>query len=431
LRQLALSLSLYFNVIIMLTKVFAYLQTWSLSVLAALLDSLLDVVSQLVLAYTEKHSKRHYRDPNGETSPAAENNEHSREEEPSLGEAEETPLMKPDGSTDMSAKAGNISACTNHPALASELYPAGAARLEPIGVLTCAALMGVASFEVIRESFMTMVAHLSNGNDDAELLTPEKAAYSFWSMFAIVLAKLLLLALCKRAAAATVSGSGAVSINCCGEVEEAVDDGSNTTLIIDGAAGAETTQAQQTVGTGGVVIDSTLDALALDHWNDILSNGVAMLALLCIARFGPSFWYVDPVGAVLISVYIIRSWYLTGKEQIEHLTGRTAPDDFIEEILTLATNFDERILAVDYCRAYHFGPNFLVELEIVLPRDTMLFESHDLGMDLQYEIEARPNVERCFVHIDYETRPYDEHVVSKVPELREKYQKPMRSTRSI
>ena len=42
-------------------------------------------------------------------------------------------------------------------------------------------------------------------------------------------------------------------------------------------------------------------------------------------------------------------------------------------------------------------------------------------MELQYEIEGREEIERCFVHIDYETRPYDEHVVSKVPELREKY----------
>jgi hypothetical protein len=47
--------------------------------------------------------------------------------------------------------------------------------------------------------------------------------------------------------------------------------------------------------------------------------------------------------------------------------------------------------------------------------------SHDLGMELQYEIESREEVERCFVHIDYESRPYDEHVVSKVPELRERY----------
>ena len=40
-------------------------------------------------------------------------------------------------------------------------------------------------------------------------------------------------------------------------------------------------------------------------------------------------------------------------------------------------------------------------------------------MELQYEIEAREEVERCFVHIDYEAREYDEHVVSKVPEIRE------------
>lgn len=86
--------------------------------------------------------------------------------------------------------------------------------------------------------------------------------------------------------------------------------------------------------------------------------------------------------------------------------------------MELAEHFDGRMV-VDTCRAYHFGPKFLVELEVVMPQHTLLKESHDLGMELQYEIEAREEVERCFVHIDYETRPYDEHVVSKVPELRE------------
>ena len=56
-----------------------------------------------------------------------------------------------------------------------------------------------------------------------------------------------------------------------------------------------------------------------------------------------------------------------------------------------------------------------------MPKDTPLVDSHDLGMDLQYEIESRPQVERCFVHIDYEARAYDEHVVSKVPELMARY----------
>ena len=132
------------------------------------------------------------------------------------------------------------------------------------------------------------------------------------------------------------------------------------------------------------------------------------------------FLILDPIGAIIISLYIIFSWYSTGKEQIEQLTGKAAPADFIDELYEMAANFDAK-MEVDVVRAYHFGPKFLVELEVVLPKDTLLFESHDLGMELQYEIESREEVERCFVHIDYESRPYDEHVVSKVPELRERY----------
>jgi hypothetical protein len=84
LRRVALEVSLYVNLFITLAKLVAYIQTLSLSVLAALLDSVLDVVSQFVLNYTEKHSS----------------------------------LQR-----------------------SSAFYPAGASRLEPIGVLTCAALM--------------------------------------------------------------------------------------------------------------------------------------------------------------------------------------------------------------------------------------------------------------------------------------------------
>jgi divalent metal cation (Fe/Co/Zn/Cd) transporter len=170
--------------------------------------------------------------------------------------------------------------------------------------------------------------------------------------------------------------------------------------------------------------DPTIEALAQDHFNDALSNSVAAVALL-FALKDPNLWFLDPIGAVIISVYIIYSWYQTGLEQIQHLTGRAAPEEFIEELHGMASSYDDRV-QVDTIRAYHFGPKFLVELEVVMPPETLLFESHDVGMELQYEIESREEVERCFVHIDYETRPYDEHVVSKVPELRERY-RPKRS----
>jgi len=316
LRRVAIDLSLYVNLIITVSKLIAYVQTLSLSVLAALVDSVLDVVSQLVLNYTERHS--------------------------------------------------SLSRSSAH-------YPAGASRLEPLGVLTCAALMGMASFEVIKESLQTLFID-QHGIEDASMK-------AFWTMLIIVVVKLVLLLLCQKAA--------------------------NNTYF-------DEKSGKQSILVG----DPTLEALAQDHWNDALSNAVAAVALLFALR-SPELWFLDPVGAIVISAYIIFSWYMTGKEQIEQLTGKSAPEDFIQELTEIAANFDER-MKVDVCRAYHFGPKFLVELEVVMERETLLFESHDLGMDLQYEIEGREEVERCFVHIDYEARPYDEHVVSKVPELREK-----------
>jgi cation diffusion facilitator family transporter len=323
LRRIALELSLWINVFVTVTKLVAYIRTSSLSVLAALVDSVLDIVSQLVLNYTEKHSS----------------------------------LQR-----------------------SSAFYPAGASRLEPVGVLTCAALMGMASFEVVKESIERLASGMSSFLD--------VSMSSFWSLVGIILLKLGLLYLCQRASGLKL--------------------------------GTSRQSVQQT--------DPTLEALAQDHWNDALSNGVAAIALL-IALRNPHLWWVDPLGAIMISLYIIHSWYSTGKEQVEQLTGKAAPTEFLEELQEIANSFDERMI-VDVCRAYHFGPKFLVEIEVVLPKDTLLFESHDLGMELQYEIESREEVERCFVHIDYESRPYDEHVVSKVPELREKYRPTKQSTSS-
>ena len=59
-------------------------------------------------------------------------------------------------------------------------------------------------------------------------------------------------------------------------------------------------------------------------------------------------------------------------------------------------------MSLDVVRAYHYGPRFLVELDIVMAEGTPLRESHDCGFLLQHKIEALASVERCFVHIDYQ-----------------------------
>jgi divalent metal cation (Fe/Co/Zn/Cd) transporter len=45
-----------------------------------------------------------------------------------------------------------------------------------------------------------------------------------------------------------------------------------------------------------------------------------------------------------------------------------------------------------------------VELDIVLPGDTLLSKAHDISQSLQDQLETLPSVTRAFVHVDHEVR---------------------------
>ena len=77
----------------------------------------------------------------------------------------------------------------------------------------------------------------------------------------------------------------------------------------------------------------------------------------------------------------------------------------------IAVNHHPDIKYIDTVRAFHFGINFLVEVDIVLDENMPLRIAHDIGESLQKRIECLDEVERCFVHLDYEYlhNPKHEH----------------------
>jgi len=95
------------------------------------------------------------------------------------------------------------------------------------------------------------------------------------------------------------------------------------------------------------------------------------------------------------------------------LVGKTAETDFLSKITWICMDHHRKIDKVDTVRAFHFGNNFLVEVDIVLPPEMTLQEAHDIAEPLQQKIERLPEVERAFVHIDYEYshHPDTEHKV--------------------
>ncbi|KAI8916637.1 cation efflux family-domain-containing protein [Powellomyces hirtus] len=146
--------------------------------------------------------------------------------------------------------------------------------------------------------------------------------------------------------------------------------------------------------------------LAQDHRNDVFMNSLGITLSILGSKF---LWWLDPAGAIVIALLILRSWASTALEHIQYMVGRTATPSFLQRVTYIAMTHDPRVLQVDTCKAYHAGNNFFVEVDIVLPPDMLVCEAHDIAEALQNKLETLANVERAFVHIDYETNHAPEH----------------------
>ncbi|CAL1527823.1 unnamed protein product [Lymnaea stagnalis] len=247
------------------------------------------------------------------------------------------------------------------------VYPVGRSRLEPVAIIILSVIMSLASLEVLISAVRKMVGFASSleGIANFELPTVIIAASTVVAKFVLALSFYLIM-------------------------------------------------KKKKLQSGPV------DALIQDHRNDTLSN---LVAIAC-GYFGSQQFadrvhtkevaYVDPAGAILIGLYIIISWWKTGIAQLKMITGYTADPNFLSQITWIALNHSPQILNIDTVRAFHFGSNFLVEVDIVLDEDTKLSDSHNIGESLQQKLERLGNVERAFVHVDYEVshRPQEEHLIS-------------------
>ncbi|KAI9183263.1 hypothetical protein H9P43_004180 [Blastocladiella emersonii ATCC 22665] len=151
---------------------------------------------------------------------------------------------------------------------------------------------------------------------------------------------------------------------------------------------------------------NTAATLATDHRNDLVLNSFGLTMSLLGVKL---LWWLDPVGGIGIGLLILRSWAETAWENIQLIIGRSAPPAFLNKITYLAATHHPSVLQVDTCKAYWLGNNMFVEVDIVLPPDMTLRESHDIGEALQMKLESLPNVERAFVHVDYEFDHSPEH----------------------
>ncbi|OJK04406.1 hypothetical protein ASPACDRAFT_1884113 [Aspergillus aculeatus ATCC 16872] len=147
-----------------------------------------------------------------------------------------------------------------------------------------------------------------------------------------------------------------------------------------------------------------------DHRNDLFINGFGILTSVGGSKLR---WWIDPAGAILLSVLVAALWLHTAYHEFQLLIGVTADTKMQQLITYISMTHSPLITAIDTVRAYTSGPRLVVEVDIVMDPDDSLRATHDVAEELQTKLESLPDVERAYVHVDYETTHKPEHFLKK------------------
>ncbi|KAL7765467.1 hypothetical protein ACKLNR_003383 [Fusarium oxysporum f. sp. zingiberi] len=155
---------------------------------------------------------------------------------------------------------------------------------------------------------------------------------------------------------------------------------------------------------------SQINILWQDHRNDLFINGFGILTSCGGAKLK---WWIDPMGAIILSVLISCIWLHTAFGEFLLIVGVTASVETQQLITYVCVTHDDAVVGIDTVRVYHSGPRLIAEVDIVMDPTQTLQESHDIAEALQTKLEDLPDIERAYVHIDYETTHKPEHAFKK------------------
>ncbi|CAG9942160.1 unnamed protein product [Clonostachys rosea f. rosea IK726] len=155
---------------------------------------------------------------------------------------------------------------------------------------------------------------------------------------------------------------------------------------------------------------SQVNILWQDHRNDLLINGFGVLTSVGGAKL---LWWIDPMGAIILSVLISGIWLHTAFGEFLLLVGVASSVDMQQLITYVCLTHSDAIQGIDTVRVYHSGPRLIAEVDIVMDPTGTLMTTHDVAEALQFKLESLPDIERAYVHIDYETTHKPEHAFKK------------------
>ncbi|NOZ79828.1 MAG: cation transporter [Acidobacteria bacterium] len=136
-----------------------------------------------------------------------------------------------------------------------------------------------------------------------------------------------------------------------------------------------------------------LRADAFHYLTDIATNAAAAIALVLVSLTGSDFW--DPLGSVLISLYIVYEAFQILRVSANELLDQGLPNELEDAIIDAIASLGHEVRGFTHLRTRKAGRTVFIELHLSIDPVVSFQRSHELTEALINELRRRfgPNTQ--------------------------------------
>lgn len=147
---------------------------------------------------------------------------------------------------------------------------------------------------------------------------------------------------------------------------------------------------------GKIFKSPAIKAAAVDSLNDILASSIALLGVVGTAL---GYRFIDGLAGILVAMFIFKTGYEVGKQNIDYLMGKSADKGFNENLKKVTMSI-HGVQGINDLRTHYVGDKFHVEIHVEVDKNCSTFISHEIGNKVKFALEELDEVQKVFVHVD-------------------------------
>lgn len=149
---------------------------------------------------------------------------------------------------------------------------------------------------------------------------------------------------------------------------------------------------------------NALFAFMIDHRNDVIVSFGAIVGFIGVYY---NYTFLDPLAAMFIGVWIMKSGMTIGIKNTKYLMGESPEPELIGKISKTVLKV-EGVKSIQKIRAHYVGVLLQAEIHIRIDRSISAYSLHTIVTNVRDAVERLREVDKAFVHADpiIKTRPH-------------------------